>query len=181
MKLYELKFQIDDLFGQAEARTKKFIYDPNPDINAGLIDIFALSEDEHYLFMNYLQNTANEVYNTIQKLSDFNLLYSQILEEDELELPRYMFDIQDDETGQRIIQYRVLFPDNFVQTKFVNDISEALICGAIMQHFQVVGQDKPFALFSSLYNNKITDLHSVASGSNVDYKPNSLTRRRGLW
>lgn len=181
MKLYELKFQIDDLFGQAEARTKKFIYDVNPDINAGLIDIFSISEDEHYLFMNYLQNSANEVYETIQKLSDFSLLYAQYLEEGELELPRYKFDTQDDETGQRIVQYRVMFPDNFVQTKFVNDISEALICGAIAQHFQVVGQDKPFALFSSIYNNKIADLHSIASGSNVDYRTNSTTRRRGLW
>ena len=181
MKIYEIKVQIDDIFGQVKARTKKLLYDPNPDVNASMIDIYSISEDEHYLFMNYLQDTADYIYETIQKLSDFKSLYRQLLEEGEEELPRYSFDIQDDETGQRIVQYRVLFPNKFVQTKFINDISEAMISGVASKHFKTVGYEKGIALFTDIFTKKMKDLKTISSGSNNDRDFTSQTRRRGLW
>lgn len=181
MKIYEIKIEIDSLFGLIEARTKTLLYDINPDTNAQLIDIYSISEDEHYLFMNYLQLTADDVYSTIQRLSDFKSLYRQLLEPNEPELPRYSFDIQDEETLKRIVQYRVLLPDKFVQTKLINDITEALICGVCEKHFKTKGYEKGIALFSNAYIFKISDLKTISSGSNNDRDFTSQTRRRGLW
>lgn len=181
MKLYEFKFEIDSLYGQAEARTMKFLYDVNPDINAGLIDIYAISEDEHWLFMNYLQVIASTIYEKVQPLSNYSVLYEQYLTEDDLVLPRYQFDIQDDETGQRIIQYRLLLPDKFDQSSLRNNMMESLINGTISNWYQLKGYEKGLQIFNGFYETNLSKVRDVGSGSNNDDFTKSRTRRTGLY
>ena len=181
MKLYEFKFQIDDLYGQAEARSMKFLYDVNPDINAGLVDVYALSEDDHYMFMNHLQIIASDVYEKAQRLSDYLVLYRQFLTEEEIELPRYQFDVQDDETGQRIVQYRMLLPNKYDQSSLRNNIMEALINGTLSNYYIGKGFEKGAQTFGLFHTKNLSIIKDVASGSNNDQTSKSRTRRTGLY
>lgn len=181
MKVYVFKFEVMQLFGQAQARTMNRIYNlEDSKLNAILVEKLGITEDEHYLFMNNLKDASNEVWDNIQPLADFRRLYQELTPEQEL-APRYLFDIVDEETDKRVIIYRLMLPNKFVQNKFQNDISEAMINHSIAMHYQLKGFIQGFQEYSMLYQKNITDVRSVAVGSNSDYIENSRTRRRPLW
>lgn len=181
MKIYIFKYEVPQIFGQAEARTMNRIYNlEDSKSNAVLVEKLGITEDEHYMFMNNLKDVANEVWDNVQPLADFRRLYEELSEEQRL-MPRYLFDVLDEETDKRVIVFKLMLPDKFVQTKFQNDISETMINYCIAMHYQLKGFTQGFQEYMMLYQKKLTDVRSVAVGSNSDFIQNSRTRRRPLW
>ena len=181
MRIYIFKYEVGQLFGQCESRTMTRIYNlEDSKLNAVLVEKLGMTEDEHYLFMNNLKVVANEVWDNVQPLANFRRLYAQITAELEM-MPRYQFDILDEETDKRVIQYRLMLPEKFVQSKFQNDMSEAMINYCIAKHYQQKGYAQGFQEYMTFYQANIIDVRSIACGSNTDHWQNSRTRRRPLF
>ena len=57
MTLHSFVYNIDDIFNLVSGITFTKVYDVDKQKNAVLLDLYAMSRDEFYLFMNYSKDS----------------------------------------------------------------------------------------------------------------------------